>query len=124
MTDIRQIIEEFLNRHWAEGRLAAHSLRGYRQNLEELLRYLEAQGTTDMGQVDLTVLRGFLAQLHKKNKKSTVARKISALRACFHYAQKEGWIQDNPLAQIRTPKLDKTIPPFLSEREAEDLMAE
>jgi integrase/recombinase XerC len=123
MTVIRQITEEFLRRQWVEGRLAAHSLRGYRQNLDEFTTYLSAQGIEELGQLDLPVLRGFLAQLHKKNKKSTVARKLAAWRACFQYAQKEGWIRENPLAQIRTPKIEKTIPPFLSEREAESLMS-
>jgi len=123
MTAIRPIIETFLERQRVEGRLAAHSLRGYRQNLEEFLTYLSEQGISEIGQLDVLLLRGFLAQLHKKNKKNTVARKVAALRACFNYAQKEGWIQENPLAQIRPPKIEKTIPPFLSEKEAETLMS-
>jgi integrase/recombinase XerC len=124
MTGIRQISEAFLKRHLVEGRLRAHSLRGYRQNLEEFQAYLSLQGITEIDQLDLPVLRGFLAQLHKKNKKSTVARKVAALRSCFGYAQKEGWIRENPMAQIRTPKIDKTIPPFLSEKETEKLLQE
>jgi integrase/recombinase XerC len=122
MTGIRQISETFLKRHLVEGRLRAHSLRGYRQNLEEFLTYLNTQGIEEMAQLELPVLRGFLAQLHKKNKKSTVARKVAALRSCFGYAQKEGWIRENPMAQIRTPKIDRTIPPFLSEKETETLL--
>jgi integrase/recombinase XerC len=123
MTAIRPITEAFLERQRVGGRLAAHSLRGYRQNLEEFLAYLEGLGISEIGQLDVLVLRSFLSQLHKKNKKSTVARKVAALRACFNYAQKEGWIQENPLARIRPPKIEKTIPSFLSEKEAETLMA-
>jgi len=124
VTGIHQISQEFLKQNEAEGRLAAHSLRGYRHDLEEFLQYLGTHGVQDVGQLDLPLLRGFLALLHKKNKKSTVARKVAALRSCFGYAQKKGWIQENPIAQIRTPKIEKTIPPFLSEKEVETLLLE
>lgn len=124
MTEIRQIIEEFLKQQEVERRLSANSLRGYGQDLGEFLNYLGVYGAKDIGQLDLPLLRGFLAQLHKKNKKSTVARKMAALRSCFGYAQKKGWILENPLIQVRTPKIEKTIPPFLSEKEVETLLQE
>jgi integrase/recombinase XerC len=121
---IHQIIEDFLKQNEAERRLSSHSLRGYRHDLMEFLNYLETQGIKETSQLDLPLLRGFLALLHKKNKKSSVARKMAALRSCFGYAQKKGWILENPIAQIRTPKIEKTIPPFLSEKEVEALLQE
>jgi integrase/recombinase XerC len=124
MTEIRQIIEEFLKQQEAERRLSANSLRGYGQDLREFLNYLRVHQAEDISQLGLPLLRGFLAQLHKKNRKSTVARKMAALRSCFGYAQKKGWILENPLIQVRTPKIEKTIPPFLSEKEVETLLQE
>ncbi len=124
MDRIRQIIEEFLYQQETEQRLSIHSLRGYRQDLGEFLDYLTLQRVEAIGQLDLPLIRGFLARLHKKNKKSTVARKMAALRSCFGYAQKKGWILENPIAQVRTPKVEKTIPPFLSEKEVETLLSE
>jgi integrase/recombinase XerC len=122
MTSIHQIINEFLKQTEAERRLSAHSLRGYRQDLFEFLNYLGTQTVEETSQLDLPLLRGFLARLHKKNKKSTIARKLAALRSCFNYAQKNGWIQENPIARLRTPKVEKTIPPFLSEKEVDLLL--
>ena len=124
MIPIRQIIEDFLTQNEAERRLSSHSLRGYRQNLTEFLNYLGTQGIKETSQLDLPLLRGFLALLHKKNKKSSVARKMAALRSCFGYAQKKGWILENPMARVRTPKIEKTIPPFLSEKEVDTLLQE
>jgi len=124
MTDIRQLIEEFIKQQEAERRLSLNSLRGYRHDLGEFLSYLETHQVNDLGHLNLPFLRGFLSQIHKNNKKSTVARKMAALRSCFTYAQKKGWIVENPLVQIRTPKIEKTIPPFLSEKEVESLLDE
>ena len=72
MASIRQIIEDFLKQNEAERRLSPHSLRAYGQDLLEFQGYLETQGLEETGQLDLPLIRGFLAQLHKKNKKSTV----------------------------------------------------
>jgi integrase/recombinase XerC len=124
MTSIRQIIDEFLKQNEAERRLSPNSLRGYHHDLSEFSNYLRTYDLEETGQLDVPILRGFLAQLHKKNKKSTVARKMAALRSCFGYAQKKGWIVENPIAQIRTPKVEKTIPPFLSEKEVDILLQE
>ncbi|MBI4766954.1 MAG: tyrosine recombinase XerC [Deltaproteobacteria bacterium] len=121
---MRQIIEEFLKQNEAERRLSAHSLRGYRQDLSEFLNYLRTHDVEETDQLNLPLLRGFLAQLHQRNKKSTVARKLAALRSCFGYAQKKGWILENPFSRIRTPKIEKTIPPFLSEKEVGLLLQE
>jgi integrase/recombinase XerC len=121
---IPEIIETFLAQKEAERRLSANSLRGYRQDLSEFFSYLIQQGARELNQLDPPLLRGFLAQLHKKNKKSTIARKIAALRSCFGYALNEGWISENPVSQIRTPKKEKTIPPFLSEKEVDVLLQE
>jgi len=124
MNPILKIINEFLKQNEAERRLSSHSLRGYRQDLMEFFNYLSSCGVEELGQLSLPLLRGFLAGLHKKNKKSTVARKMAALRSCFAYAQKNGWIVENPMARIRTPKTEKTIPVFLSEKEVETLLQE
>jgi integrase/recombinase XerC len=120
--DIGLMINAFLNESRLEQRLAAHSLRGYGHDLLEFKQALAEQGVQDTDLIDASLLRGYLGQLHKKNKKSSLARKIATLRSCFKYAQKKGWIVENPAAQMRTPKIEKTIPPFLSEKETEVLL--
>jgi integrase/recombinase XerC len=64
-------------------------------------------------QVDGLMIRGFLGFLHKKNKKVTIARKISALRSFFRYLVKHGVILENPVELILTPKQEQTIPAYL-----------
>jgi integrase/recombinase XerC len=52
--------------------------------------------------------------LHKRNKKTTIARKLSALRSFFHFLAKRGITAENPADAILTPKQEKTIPAYLS----------
>ncbi len=59
------------------------------------------------------MVRGYLGYLHKKSKKSTIARKLSAIRSFFYYLVRRGIIPENPAVAILTPKQDQTIPGFL-----------
>jgi integrase/recombinase XerC len=63
--------------------------------------------------VDNLMIRAYLGALHKVNKKSTVARKLSSLRSFFRYLFKHGVIFENPADMILTPKQDKPIPVYL-----------
>ncbi|MGD9084448.1 MAG: tyrosine recombinase XerC, partial [Desulfobacterales bacterium] len=65
-------------------------------------------------QIDGIMIRGYLGLLHRKNKKTTVARKLSAIRSFFKYLEKRGHISENPAQHVMTPKQDKTIPVYLS----------
>jgi len=52
----------------------------------------------------------------------SVARKISVLRSFYRYLVKERVVEKNPVSRLSLPKLDKTIPTFLSEQEAAQLV--
>jgi len=65
--------------------------------------------------VDALVIREYLGFLYKKNiKKSSIARKLSALRSFFKFLVKRGILTDNPGDSILTPKQDKPIPSYLT----------
>jgi integrase/recombinase XerC len=119
---ISKIIHDYLEQAALERRYADHSLRGYRHDLLEFQAYLEEQGVRDPEKIEVNLIRAYLSRLLGKNKKSSVGRKVAAIRACFKFAQRKGWIQDSPAIHLRSPKTEKHIPPFLSEREAEHLL--
>ena len=76
-----------------------------------------------MKAVDYPALRRFLAELRSKERKPrSVARKLSSLRSFFKYLQREGIVDKNPAALVQTPKLDKSLPHFLTEQDAVRLM--
>jgi integrase/recombinase XerC len=60
------------------------------------------------------MIRGYLGVLHRKNQKSSIARKLSTLRSFFKFLQKNGVVETNPMAGLRTPKREKTLPVVLS----------
>ena len=63
-------------------------------------------------------IRGFLSILfERQEKKSSIARKLSALRAFFKFLRREGVLAGNPSTTVSTPKQDKTLPRIMTEEE-------
>ena len=65
-------------------------------------------------EIDGLAIRGYLAELHKKNQKSSIARKLSGIRSFFKFLVKHGVLQASPAETVMTPKQVKHIPVFLS----------
>jgi len=110
-------LDQFLDHLKYEKNASPHTIKSYRQDLTQLAAYLQEQ-TVSLKKVDNVVLRGFLATLYaKREKKSTVARKLAAIRSFFQFCIKKKWLEDNPAKVVSTPKQEKPVPSFLSEEE-------
>jgi tyrosine recombinase XerC len=105
-----------------EKNASPHTITSYKRDLLQLSQYLEERGIYIQG-ADNVVLRGFLALLYERGeKKSTVGRKLAAVRSFFQYCVRKGWMEDNPAKVVSTPKQDKPVPSFLSEEEMEKFL--
>lgn len=118
---VKQLMELFLESLSTEKGYSENTCRAYQQDLREFWHYLKNDMGVDCDKVkgaDLDsirslTIRGFLGVLYKKNKKSTMARKLSAIRSFFKYMVKNGRIKDSPAERVATPKREKNIPAYL-----------
>ncbi len=77
----------------------------------------------DWAAVDYRTVRGFLGHLSRmKYSKTSVARKLAALRSFFRYLLVEEAVEHNPAAAAPTPKQDKRLPEFMYPAEIEALI--
>lgn len=107
---------------------SAHTVRAYEGDLSQYLTWI----ATDRGRkvssltatdLDLSTVRLYLAELNRQGQaRSSVARKLSAVRGFVRYLRREGILDNDPSALAVAPKLDKTIPAHLSEPEMERLL--
>jgi integrase/recombinase XerC len=111
-------IEGFVETLSAEKGFSDHTCRAYRKDLEQFSSYLrvQRQGKTepDIREVDGLMIRSYLGFLHKKYEKTTIARKLSALRSFFRFLMKRGAIERNPAETVLTPKRGRPVPKYLS----------
>ena len=119
---MNQELSEFLSYLKHERNASAHTVSSYGRDLRQLALYLAETGVR-WNKAGNVVLRGFLATLYeRKLRKSTVARKLAAVRSFYAFALKRKWITENPAKVLATPRQDKKVPSFLSEEEAAELL--
>jgi integrase/recombinase XerC len=107
---------------------SAHTVRAYESDLGQFLDHTAR--TAGLTRADLApplldrmALRSFLAELHRQgHSRATAARKLAAARTFLRYLRREGVIDDDPGAQVATPKRELRIPAHLSEEEMETLV--
>ncbi|BCM90475.1 tyrosine recombinase XerD [Abditibacteriota bacterium] len=103
---------------------SAHTLRGYGADLAQFQAWLEANKLGRLGPDKITYLhlRRYLAHLGERYEKTSMARKLSTLKALWKWLEREGRAQSNPAAAVLTPKLPKHLPEVLDSREIELLL--
>jgi integrase/recombinase XerC len=97
-----------------------HTLVNYGNDLEQFVAFLTPPGTETpkLGQITHHVIREFVAHLHDTGlEKSSIARKLAALRSFFKYCVREGRLNESPARLVATPKLPKRVPAVLSAEE-------
>jgi len=125
----RGLIQQFIHYLALEKNASPHTCRCYRKDLEgfeDFLKssgmYLNPTGDVQIEKVDRMAIRKYMSFLHRKNKKSSIARKISTLRSFFKYLIREQVIPSNPAKSVSSPKVEKTLPTTLTVDEAFRLM--
>ncbi|HWF14234.1 MAG TPA: tyrosine recombinase XerC [Candidatus Acidoferrales bacterium] len=116
-------VKQFLNYLRSVRNSSPNTIRSYESDLGQFLLFLTPPGLAMPPPQDVThlMIREFMAQLHDlRLEKSSIARKLAAIRSFFKYAVREGIVVRNPARMVSTPKLPKRIPSVLS---AEDLNA-
>lgn len=115
---MQNLLEKFDQHLLIERNVSEHTRSAYQRDLLEFKRFLNSIfKTVDLEcliHIDRIVLRRYLAELHKKNRKSTIARKLSAIRTFFRYLVREGLLAANPGDLVSTPRQEKYLPTTLS----------
>jgi integrase/recombinase XerC len=118
-------LEDFLQYLRVERQMSPHTLRSYRLDISQFLEfYSRTRETTALDKIKYQDLRAFLAVGLKGRRKATVARKLSALRTFFKYAQRLGAAPGNPARLAPLPRVEKNLPHFLTVDETFHLLSE
>lgn len=105
-------IHSFADYLETERAVSPHTLSAYKCDLHQLLDFVQRERGTmaSAAEVDHLLLRRFLAGLSKGTKKSSIGRKLAAVRSFFRFLQRRGTIAKNPAELIATPKKEKLLP--------------
>jgi integrase/recombinase XerC len=116
-----ELIERYLQYLRYERNASPHTIRNYRSDLLQFRDFLgqaKGEAAVEIKRVDALRIRSFLAHLfEREKKKSSIARKLAAVRAFFKFLQRERVLEGSPAATVSTPKLDKKLPHIMTEEE-------
>lgn len=104
------------------------TIRAYHSDLSQFVAYAKTVPASQAGpytpqRVDSFLIRCYLASLdQRKEKKTTLARKLATLRSFYRFLVREGRVAANPADDVHTPKLPQHLPRVLTKDDANALM--
>lgn len=112
MSGLSEQIAVFCRYLDTERNVSPHTIAAYRRDLEQLTAFVarETGGSARVGDVNHLLLRRYLALLGKRAKKSSVGRKLAAIRSFFRFLVRQGMVANNPAELIATPKKENRLP--------------
>jgi integrase/recombinase XerD len=112
----------YLDAIWMEKGLSKNSLESYRTDLTLFAQWLMPQAVSIL-QVNAQLLLAYLVVRHERKLSSrSTARFLSCVRGFYRYQLREGVINENPAAIVKSPKLPQSLPKSLTELDVENLL--
>lgn len=112
---LRQQIAAFTQYLRDERRSSARTVETYERDLLSFRAHVLHEGLPlDARELDIVALRGFLSRLFRTNQASTMKKKVSVLRSFFRFLLKRRILTRNPAAGLRSPKVPKGLPRFVT----------
>jgi integrase/recombinase XerC len=119
-------LANFLQHLGLEKNASDKTVKSYREDLTQALQFTRdklKKKQTDPADWSVRLLRSFVAFLHeKKYAKSTIARRLAAVRSFGKYLCREGVIESNPALGLRGPRQEKKLPHFLTLADVQKLL--
>jgi integrase/recombinase XerC len=129
-------VQKYLNEFWnyleLEKRFSENTLKSYRNDLDQFCQFLNEflgkdifQNSKQLPSLDLLTVRGFINHLHRKGlAKSSIGRKIAAVRTFFRFLCRQNYLAQNSAALVPGPKLPKKLVEVLQKEELSQLLDE
>lgn len=114
---MQSVVQGFLRFLRIERNSSEHTLKSYKDDFNSFADYLTDRvgPISAPDQITIPVLRGYVTYLHEcQYARTTIARRLACLRSFFRYTTREGLSPNNPAKALRTPRVGRKLPNFLT----------
>lgn len=113
--DINSYLNSFLQELSAVRRLSNNTIIAYKNDLEEFKLFCDEKNIQDINEITEKKLKLYLVYLNNKElSKTSISRKLSALRTFLKFLVNNEVLNENPAKQISNPKSRRKLPEVLS----------
>ncbi len=118
-----QYLESFFKYLEFERRNSPHTIRAYKNDVNQFCTFLEGEKIELWDQVTSKVIRAWMVDMVDEGATArSVTRKISTLKVLFRYLMQQEVVETNVAEHVVTPKLPKRLPVFVKEQEMDLLL--
>lgn len=117
---MKAAIEKYLEYLRSVRNASPYTILNYGKDLRQFIDFLSPPGAQPppLAGVSHQIIREYVSYLHDQRlQKSSIARKLAALRSFFKYCVRETILKENPARLVAAPKLPRRIPSVLSAEE-------
>jgi len=120
---MNQRLDQFLHYLIVEKGLSKNTIEAYSHGLNRFLDHLREKGIREWTEVTKFEVKGFLLSLRRRRLSiKSVVRNLVAIRTFFKFLVQEGILEVNPIEELESPKMPRTLPEILSLKEVERLL--
>jgi len=121
---MQELLDRYARYLDVERSLSPNTIRNYTTDVLHFLNFLDLEEVKSLEDIDHPIIRNYLGQLLDSGTvRGSISRKMSALRSFFQYLNREHLVENEPLALISNPKMEKRLPSFLTSEEILSLLA-
>ncbi len=114
---MKEKVNEFIRYLEIEKSASKETIRNYKSDLDQFMTFLTCQTGKEalkLEEIDHNDIFSFLAHLHFTHKKSSIGRKLSAIRSFYDFLIRRRYTTYNPASLLSQPKFERGIPHFFS----------
>lgn len=120
---LARTLDAFLEDQTKERRLSAHTVAGYRRDLEKAADFFHERGLDHWEEADVHVIRALVATLHRRGLSGkSLQRLLSSLRGLYRWLAREGRVRDNPAEGLSAPRGARPLPATLDPDQTRHLL--
>ncbi len=118
MSPVISLVRHFIEALSSEKGYSANTCRAYAHDLEEFVSQSAVFLEKDIRDIspdllDALSIRRHIGYLYKTNTKTSIGRKLSAIRSFFRFLVRQGILEASPAEMIPNPRTENPIPVFL-----------
>lgn len=120
---LAETLDAFLEDQTHERRLSAHTVAGYRRDLQKAADFLRERGIEHWEDADVHVIRALVATLHRRGLSGkSLQRLLSSLRGLYRWLIREARVRDNPAEGLSAPRSGRPLPATLDPDQTRQLL--
>ena len=116
------LIDDYIDYVRANKGLGERTQRAYKSDILQCLAWCNRHGFNNISDLTTDDLRSWMADESRSHARSSLARKVVAVRGFFAWCQHVEYIKSDPAETLMTPKIKNMLPSVLDEYQAESLM--